>query len=92
MSANKEFRAAYNAHLKAQNDRISREANAKAEGIAIGEARGKVEGKAEGIAEGELKKVRALALKMLKKGNSIEDIADLTELSVEEIESLKDKQ
>jgi predicted transposase/invertase (TIGR01784 family) len=32
MSMNKEFRAAYNAHVKAQNDRRSREANAKEEG------------------------------------------------------------
>jgi predicted transposase/invertase (TIGR01784 family) len=46
----------------------------------------------DGFAEGELKKAQIMALKMLKKGNSIEDIADLTELSVEEIESLKDKQ
>jgi predicted transposase/invertase (TIGR01784 family) len=49
------------------------------------------EGKAEGIAEGELKGKREMALKMLKKGNSIEDISDLTELSIEEIESLKNK-
>jgi predicted transposase/invertase (TIGR01784 family) len=34
MSMNDEFRAAYNAHVKAQNDRRSREANAKAEGVA----------------------------------------------------------
>ncbi|MDR2645631.1 MAG: Rpn family recombination-promoting nuclease/putative transposase [Holosporaceae bacterium] len=50
------------------------------------------ESKAEGIIEGELKKAGALALKMLKKGASIEDIADLTELPVEQIKSLRDKQ
>ena len=52
MSMDDEFRAAYNAHIKAQNDRRSREANSRAEGkaegkeegIAIGEARGRVEG------------------------------------------------
>jgi predicted transposase/invertase (TIGR01784 family) len=83
LSADKEFRAAYSAHLKAQNDRISRETNAeargRAEGIAIGEAKGKKE------KDGEI------ALGMLKKGNSIEDIADLTNLSIEEINFLKDK-
>jgi predicted transposase/invertase (TIGR01784 family) len=79
MSLNKEFRAQYNAHIKAQNDRRSREANAKNEGIAIGEERG------------ERKRDREIALKMLKKGNSIEDIADLTGLSIEEINSLKNK-
>jgi predicted transposase/invertase (TIGR01784 family) len=40
--------------------------------------------------EGKAEERRTLALKMLKKGNSIEDIADLTELSVEEIGSIKE--
>lgn len=38
---------------------------------------------------GELKGKREVAIKMLKKGSPVEDIADLTELSVAEIESLK---
>ena len=75
MSMNKEFRAAYNAHVKAQNDRRSREANA--------EARGREEGR--------MGRDREIALKMLKKSDSIDDIVDLTGLSIEEINSLKNK-
>jgi predicted transposase YdaD len=59
MSMDDEFRAAYRAHLKTQNDRISREANAEARGIALGEARGIALGKEEGIALGE---ARGIAL------------------------------
>jgi predicted transposase/invertase (TIGR01784 family) len=84
MSMNDEFRAAYNAHIRAQNDRRSRETNAKAEGreegIAIGEERGR--------AEGELKKAREMAAKMLFKGMSTDDISDMTGLSVEEIRGM----
>ncbi|MDR1362043.1 MAG: hypothetical protein LBJ16_02405, partial [Holosporaceae bacterium] len=73
MSMNKEFRAAYNAHIKAQNDRRSREANARA----------------EGEARGELKKAQETALKMLKKGVDPADISEFTGLSIEEIESFE---
>jgi predicted transposase/invertase (TIGR01784 family) len=87
LSANKEFRAEYNAHLKAQNDRRSREANAeargKAEGIAIGEERGE--------ARGKLKGKRETALNAIKMGLSVEQAAQLTGLSLQEIEKLKDK-
>jgi predicted transposase/invertase (TIGR01784 family) len=79
MSMDKEFRIQYNAHLKAQNDRRSREANAEEKG------------RTEGVAIGAAREKRELALRMLKKGSSIEDIADLTELSIEEIESLKNR-
>jgi predicted transposase/invertase (TIGR01784 family) len=79
ISADPETRAIADLRQKTINDRNSEMTVAVEEAEARGEARG------------ELKKALALALKMLKKGSSIEDIADLTELSVEEIESLKDK-
>jgi predicted transposase/invertase (TIGR01784 family) len=72
MSMNDEFRAAYNAHLKAQNDRRSREANAEA--------------------RGELKGKREMARNALSMNLPIDQISQLTGLSLEEIESLKDKQ
>jgi predicted transposase/invertase (TIGR01784 family) len=84
LSANKEFRAAYNAHLKAQNDRISREANA--------EARGEARGIAIGEERGELKKAKETALNAIDMGLTTEQAAKLSGLSIEEIESLKDKQ
>jgi predicted transposase/invertase (TIGR01784 family) len=49
----------------------------------------KKSGEAEGRMEGRNEREREMALKMLKKGSSIEDIADITELSVNEIKSLK---
>ncbi|MDR2399628.1 MAG: Rpn family recombination-promoting nuclease/putative transposase, partial [Endomicrobium sp.] len=69
LSLNDEFRANYNAHIKAQNDQRSREANAKEEGIAKGIAIGKKEGKKE------------IVFKLLKKGMSLEDIAEITGIS-----------
>jgi predicted transposase/invertase (TIGR01784 family) len=76
MSLDEKFRAAYRAHVKAENDRRSREANARIEG----EEKGRAEGRAE-----EKKKT---ALKLLEKGMSVADIAEITNLSVEEIRAL----
>ena len=47
------------------------------------------EGIREGIREGEYQKSIKIAKKMLYRGNSIEDIADITELSISDIEQLK---
>jgi predicted transposase/invertase (TIGR01784 family) len=84
LSMDKDFRAAYNAHLKAQNDRRSREANAEARGeergIAIGEERGEPKGK------------REMALGLLQAGVGTDIIAKTSGLSIEEINSLKDRQ
>jgi predicted transposase/invertase (TIGR01784 family) len=77
LSMDDEFRASYNAHIKAENDRRSREANAEARGIAIGEERG------------ELKKAKEMALGLLQAGVGVDIIAQTSGLSIEEIESLK---
>jgi predicted transposase/invertase (TIGR01784 family) len=53
----------------------------KEEGIA--------EGRAEGLAEGDAKGKAEIAGKMLLKGKNIEEIMDITGLSVEEIAKLK---
>ena len=60
---------------------------AKREGIAEGEAKGK----AEGIAEGEAKATKDVALRLLREGLSIDVIAAATNLSISEIEALKQK-
>ena len=53
----------------------------------------KAEGRAEGKAEGNHEKAVSTALKMLAKGrDSIEEIAEMTELSLEEVRKLADKQ
>jgi predicted transposase/invertase (TIGR01784 family) len=59
--------------------------DAKAEG----KIEGKAEGKIEGITEGEQKKAVTIAVKMLEKGMSIDDITDMTGLSKQQIEQLK---
>jgi predicted transposase YdaD len=77
---------------KAEGIAIGKE-EGKAEGIAIGEEKGKAEGiaigeekgKAEGIAIGK----QESAIKMLKKSISLEDISEITGLSIKEIKSLK---
>jgi hypothetical protein len=54
-------------------------------GIAIGEKKGRAEGKAEGA----LAQAKESAMKMLKKNISLDDISEITGLSIEEIKSLK---
>jgi predicted transposase/invertase (TIGR01784 family) len=105
LSANEEFRTQYRAHIKAQNDRISREANAEArgkeegkqEGIALGKEEGKQEGialgKEEGIAIGEERGI-ALGIKetaraMLAEGLPPETVSRCTKLSIEGVKALQ---
>jgi predicted transposase/invertase (TIGR01784 family) len=70
---------------------------AKAEGLVEGRVEGRTEGLAEGEAIGlekgeaigELKKARETAARMLSKGMLIEDISDITGLSLKEVQRLK---
>ncbi|MBQ8239696.1 MAG: PD-(D/E)XK nuclease family transposase [Bacteroides sp.] len=59
-----------------------------AEGRAEGLAEGLAEGRAEGHAEGERSALQKTAQKMKQKGLPTTDIADITGLSIEEIENL----
>ena len=61
-------------------------AEGKAEGLAQGHAEGLAEGHAKGIAENK----KETAKKMLEKGISIQDISEITGLSLSEINSFKD--
>ena len=58
----------------------------RAEGRAEGEAKGRAEGEAKGRAEGRTEEKLALAQKMKSKGFSIADIADMTGLTIAEVE------
>ena len=64
---------------------------AENKGYEEGIEEGRIEGRAEGIEEGSKQKAYEIAKKMLKKGNSIEDIYDITGLSKEEIEKLREE-
>jgi predicted transposase/invertase (TIGR01784 family) len=66
--------------------------DARKEGRAEGKAEGIAEGKAEGIAEGELKGKREMALGLLQSGVDVDIIARTSGLSIEEINSLMNKQ
>ena len=57
----------------------------RAEGLEEGRAEGRKEGHAEGLTEGK----QEIAKKLLAKGFDIETIAEITELTIEEIEKLK---
>ena len=57
---------------------------ARAKGLAEGLAEGRAEGRAEGLAEAKLED----AQKMKSKGYPIADIAEITGLSIEEINNL----
>lgn len=57
--------------------------------IAKGKAEGRAEGVAEGVEKGSKDSSRKIALAMLAKGFSVEQICDLTGLSVEEVLLLK---
>ncbi|WP_016949826.1 hypothetical protein [Anabaena sp. PCC 7108] len=55
------------------------------EGFAEGEAKGITKGKVEGIAEATKK----LALNLLRIGMSLEQISEVTELSLEQVQALQ---
>jgi len=86
------MKAMYEAELKARFDKIEYINEGKEEGLKEGLnegiEKGKMEGKEEGIKEGEKNKSIEIARNMLKKGYKIEDISELSGLSVDEIKLL----
>ena len=75
---------AYNMYAAAR--RAAEEA--RNEGIAIGEERGRNEGISLGITQGAYQKAVETAKKFLSMGISVEQVANGTGLSIEEIEKL----
>ena len=76
-------------------DRIKRRlraearAEGRAEGLAEGHAEGLAQGMAKGRVEGRAEEKRALAKKLLLRGMAAEEVAELTELSIDEVSRLK---
>ncbi|MCI5192904.1 MAG: hypothetical protein D3915_07210 [Candidatus Electrothrix sp. AU1_5] len=59
-------------------------------GVIKGEKRGREEGRAEGRAEGQMEGKREVAVKLLASGSlDVEAIAEITGLSIEELQGLK---
>ena len=67
---------------------IAGKAAGRAEGEKIGEARGKAIGRSEGRLEGKSEERADIILKMHKKGYSLEQIMDVTEMSETEIKAI----
>ena len=63
-------------------------AEGREEGLAEGREEGRAEGREEGRAEGREEGILAIARKMKQKGKTVEEIAELTDLTIEEIERL----
>ena len=74
---------------KWQMDYDSSISSAKEEGLAEGLEKGLAEGHAEGIAEGHIEEKNEIARKLLLKNIDIEEIADITSLSKDEILKIK---
>nr|WP_231288747.1 Rpn family recombination-promoting nuclease/putative transposase [Rickettsia rhipicephali] len=68
---------------------VSAEEKGREQGMAKGIEEGRKKGKQEGIQEGEVTKSIKIAKKMLMKKNSIEEIHEITEVSIKEIERLQ---
>ncbi len=92
MSMNKAEKLAYDEHVNAvmiQNDVIS---TAMKEGRAEGRAEGIVEGRAEGIvegrAEGRAEEKQSIAANLLSMGMTVEQVAQATGLTVEQLKEL----
>lgn len=73
---------------KRERDRISRLYSAHEEGLAKGMEQGMEQGMAQGLAQGEHAKAVAIARKLKDEGVSTQKIAELVDLTVEEIEKL----
>ena len=84
MSMTEEQRRAYREYMVSVHAAQDAIETAKADGRKEGLEEGRAEGRSEGLAEGIL----VVALKMKQKGKSIEEIVELTGLSLEEIEQL----
>ena len=61
------------------------------EGVVKGIAKGIAKGIVKGIAKGEVKRSQEIAIAMLKKGLDIDLIMEVTNLTKEEINKLKEK-
>jgi predicted transposase/invertase (TIGR01784 family) len=62
-----------------------------AEGEAKGEAKGKAEGEAKGKAEGKAEATKKFAANLLRMGMSLTQIAEATELTIEQVQVLQNE-
>lgn len=80
--------AGYHTALDQTTTYISMLADAETKGEARGEAKGRAEGEAKGRAEGERARALAIASALLADGSSLERVAAVTGLSIDELRAL----
>ena len=71
-------------HMTTERDLRNQMDYAKQEGIQEGRAEGLAEGRAEGLAEG----INIVIRQMIAKGMTVQQVADIVDMSVEEIEAI----
>lgn len=85
LSSDPETVRLYELREKAVRDEVSRLNGARAEGMELGMQRGVEQGIEQGLQKGKVE----IARRMLSKGSSDEDIAEMTGLTVDEVKSLR---
>ncbi|MDY3070372.1 MAG: PD-(D/E)XK nuclease family transposase [Parabacteroides sp.] len=88
VNMNKKERDEYEACLKVYRDNYNTWNYMKEQALKEGKEEGLAEGLAEGIEKGQKKEKINNARRMLEKGYPIEDIAEITELTEEEIKNI----
>jgi predicted transposase/invertase (TIGR01784 family) len=87
-SLNSEERRKYDESLRAYRDTIAVMEGQFAQGELKGRAEGRAEGRVEGRVEGRAEGILSIARKMKQKGKPVSEIAEMTDLSPDEIEKL----
>ncbi len=81
----------YESRKKAMRDRESELQTAIEKAKTLGLQEGLQEGLREGLREGIEKKAKDTAIKLIKKGTSIEEISEITDLPISEIEKIRNE-
>ena len=91
LSQDERTRLLFEEREKAKRDEIARLEGALDKGRAEGMAKGIVKGKIEGRAEGKAEGIEIVAVNLLKMGMDIENIAEATKLSFDDVNKIKEK-
>ena len=89
LSKDEQTRLLYESRQKMEWDNISREKDARAEGLREGRKEGRKEGQKEGWTEGRKRERIIIAKKLLSRNRPIDEIMEDTGLSRDEIETLR---
>ena len=89
LSKDARARLLYEYEVRARRDELSKLYDAREEGLAKGRAEGLEKGMAKGMAKGRAEGIIAVARNMLRRNRPIDEIAEDTGLSFDEIKKIK---